>query len=202
MSVRLNTNKKQLSRERVISISFVDILIQAIFVLLVLLYVGYIDPKQRLLIESQAQAGRDFCNKNFPNDPVKCQQVLKQVTEEYKSTSNLRPCLPTKSVNAPPFSLQFRIKGANEIEFIRFTPEYLSYLKSTNQVERLSEALNLKPQIMTLNGIKERFSFVSEDNCYHTASLPASPELSVGLVTPIRSSIYSMFRAKQDTVNN
>ena len=39
------------SRERIISISFVDILIQAVFLLLLILMVGYIDPQDQLGLE-------------------------------------------------------------------------------------------------------------------------------------------------------
>ena len=77
------------SRERIIGISFVDILIQAVFLLLLILMVGYIDPEEQLLLEKidpnkneYDGVGRDLCHK-WNKSPIACR--------EYINTTNLGP---------------------------------------------------------------------------------------------------------------
>ena len=48
-------NQKAVSRERVVGISFVDILIQAVFILFLAVTIGYTDPMKLLKI-------KDCCN--------------------------------------------------------------------------------------------------------------------------------------------
>ncbi len=59
-------------------ISFVDILIQAVFVLLVALMAGYIDPADRLKIKEWEEAGKDLCVKKLNRDsPEACREYVK-----------------------------------------------------------------------------------------------------------------------------
>ena len=50
-------DQRRVSQERVIGISFVDILIQAVFVLLVALLVGYVDPEVKAKLDTDSIYG-------------------------------------------------------------------------------------------------------------------------------------------------
>ena len=80
-------DKRGVSRERIIGISFVDILIQAVFLLLLILMVGYVDPVQQLLYEKAVKdkptmnefegIGKDLCIKKFKKDsPIACREFI------------------------------------------------------------------------------------------------------------------------------
>jgi len=80
-------DKRGVSRERIIGISFVDILIQAVFLLLLILMVGYVDPVQQLLYEKAVEdkptinefegIGKDLCIKKFKKDsPIACREFI------------------------------------------------------------------------------------------------------------------------------
>jgi hypothetical protein len=71
-------SQRRVSQERVMGISFVDILIQAVFVLLVALMAGYIDPADRLKIKEWEEAGKDLCVKKLNRDsPEACREYVK-----------------------------------------------------------------------------------------------------------------------------
>jgi hypothetical protein len=70
------STQRRVSQERVMGISFVDILIQAVFVLLVALMVGYIDPAEQK-IEKYHAAGLDLCVKLKQNSPEACREYVK-----------------------------------------------------------------------------------------------------------------------------
>jgi len=72
-------DQKRVSQERVIGISFVDILIQAIFVLLVALFVGYVDPTVKVQMEQQSeygQVGKDLCHKLNKDSVEACREYI------------------------------------------------------------------------------------------------------------------------------
>jgi len=80
-------DQRRVSQERVIGISFVDILIQAVFVLLVALFVGYVDPTVKIDLENQAeygQVGKDLCHKLNKDSVEACREYVegRQVTVE------------------------------------------------------------------------------------------------------------------------
>lgn len=70
-------DRKAVSRERVIGISFADILIQAVFVLFIAMLIGYIDPDELDKIKEYQQAGLDACQKLNKDSPVECRQFVK-----------------------------------------------------------------------------------------------------------------------------
>ena len=77
-------NQKKVSQERVIGISFVDILIQAVFVLLLALMVGYMDPIQKLSLEKLSeygQVGKDLCHKLNKNSVAACREITEIVVQ-------------------------------------------------------------------------------------------------------------------------
>jgi hypothetical protein len=72
------SSQRRVSQERVMGISFVDILIQAVFVLLLALMVGYIDPAEMEKIEKYEAAGKDLCVKlKQPGSPEACREYVK-----------------------------------------------------------------------------------------------------------------------------
>lgn len=69
-------NSKKVSQERVMGISFVDILIQAVFLLLLILMVGYVDPVVQTKFEFY-EAGKDLCKKINKDSPQSCVEYIK-----------------------------------------------------------------------------------------------------------------------------
>ena len=67
-------DNRAVSRERVIGISFVDILIQAVFLLFAMLLIGYVDPLELLRIREYEEAGKDLCNKLVKDSPKACRE--------------------------------------------------------------------------------------------------------------------------------
>lgn len=73
-------DKRGVSRERVIGISFADILIQAVFLLLLILMVGYVDPILLYEIVDQHEfkgIGKDLCVKLNKDSPRACREYIK-----------------------------------------------------------------------------------------------------------------------------
>jgi hypothetical protein len=70
-------DRRSVSRERVIGISFVDILIQAVFVLLLALIVGYVDPLEKLEIKEYEEVGKDLCKKLNKDSVEACREFIK-----------------------------------------------------------------------------------------------------------------------------
>jgi hypothetical protein len=70
---------RRVSQERVIGLSFVDILIQTVFVLLIALFVGYLDPSIRIELEEKSaygQIGRDLCHKLNKDSAEACREYI------------------------------------------------------------------------------------------------------------------------------
>jgi hypothetical protein len=71
-------DRKKVSRERVIGISFIDILIQTVFVLMLAYVVGFVDPVQKLQLKEFYEAGKDLCKKRNIDSPIACREFLQQ----------------------------------------------------------------------------------------------------------------------------
>jgi len=72
-------DQRRVSQERVIGISFVDILIQAVFVLLVALFVGYVDPEVKAKLETDSmygEVGKDLCHKLNKDSIEACREYV------------------------------------------------------------------------------------------------------------------------------
>jgi len=72
-------DQRRVSQERVIGISFVDILIQAVFVLLIALIVGYVDPVVKIEMEAKSeygQIGKDLCHKLNKDSLQACREYV------------------------------------------------------------------------------------------------------------------------------
>jgi hypothetical protein len=151
-------NSKKISQERVMGISFVDILIQAVFLLLLILMVGYVDPIDQEKFKFD-EAGKDLCKKINKDSPQACVEFVKSnnveiivnptkpiiedfcqkrklTSEDCKKTldgiasnANLWPCIPPSSNSQLTRSIYWIIRAPGEIEFNRFSDEYINYLK-------------------------------------------------------------------------
>jgi hypothetical protein len=167
------SNQRRVSQERVLSVSFIDILIQAVFVLLISLMIGYIDPVDRLKISQYEQAGKDLCNKLNKDSPEACQEYIadKNIgvisgldgvgTEVCKrlgaknreecldainrefSKGSQLPCLKAPSQNSTLKSTTWEIKNPEEVVFLGFTPQYFDYLRERKDDRRAELARSL-----------------------------------------------------------
>ena len=90
-------NQKAVSRERVIGISFVDILIQAVFILFLALTVGYTDPMNLFKIKEYEQAGRDLCNKVNKDSVTECREVIDPIIDKELGKGMLALCIKPES---------------------------------------------------------------------------------------------------------
>ncbi len=197
-------NSKKVSQERVMGISFVDILIQAVFLLLLILMVGYVDPLEQIKYEF-AEAGKDLCHKLNKDSPGACVEYIKDKDvnvakpdpkpgdpsqdfcnkrqlspEDCKSTLdkmaadiNLWPCIPPSSRSRLTKSTFWVIRAPGEIEFKRFSEEYIKYLKDKGFSEKLSrvDAINSSgKKVYSSNEVISTFDFIKEDQCFHDSS--------------------------------
>ena len=165
---------RKVSQERVLGVSFIDILIQAVFVLLVALMIGYIDPVDRLKIELYEQVGLDLCTKLNKDSPEACREFIEgheiglvngfngvgnevcrrvqaktakeciDAIDSILANGSQLPCLKTVSQNSVPPSTEWEIKSPDEIIFNRFTINYLNYLKNKEDRSRLDLASRIQ----------------------------------------------------------
>jgi hypothetical protein len=167
----MNFDRKAVSRERVIGISFVDILIQAVFLLFVALSVGFTDPLNLLRIKEFEQVGKDLCNKVNKDDPKECQQVIEPVIEREIGKGKLALCLRVDGETRATASARFVVISPSKARFIEFSPRYLDYLKSKGEVDRLSKAVSIPRGIeLGIDDIESSFGFMREPKCFHNIS--------------------------------
>ncbi len=197
MTVPTLHSKKAVSRERVISISFIDVFVQALFLLLLLLTVGYMDPLDRLKIAKEREAGADFCKKHFPDDPVGCQQMREKVLSEWTGKSKLNPCLTPNSNQDVPQTVEFHILGPDQVDFRGFTTDYRRYLKQTGQIGKLEKIEQVKVGVRSLEQTKKDLGFVRESSCYHRAVIPFNTPIPENISGPLRRELNVMFRADE-----
>jgi hypothetical protein len=206
-------NSRKVSQERVMGISFVDILIQAVFLLLLILMVGYVDPLDQQIKFEFSEAGKDLCNKLDKDSPVACVEYIKDKDvnvskagpkpvdpsqdfcknrelspEECKNTLdkmasdiNLWPCIPPSSTTQLTKSTFWIISAPGEIEFNRFSKEYIKYLSDKGFTEKLSrvEAINASgKKVYSPNDVISTFGFIREDHCFHEHSISRTGKFS------------------------
>jgi hypothetical protein len=194
-------NSKKVSQERVMGISFVDILIQAVFLLLLILMVGYVDPEEKEKILLYEAAGKDLCNKLNKDSPQACVEHVKDKNievvnhqpkpidasefckkrqlspEDCKSTLdkmadnvNLWPCIPPTSTSQLTRSIYWIARAPGEIEFSRFSNEYIKYLKENDFSDKLKkvDAINASgKKIYSPSEVISTFGFIKEELCFH-----------------------------------
>lgn len=165
------TNRKAVSRERLIGISFVDILIQAVFILFLALTVGYTDPVNLLNIKEYAEAGKDLCTKINKDSVKECKEVIeKTIDKEAAKKGDLMLCLNPESKTNAALSARFVVLSPQEIRFDGFTPQYISYLEKRGDTERLTKAKATKTGVYPTNLIVQIFGFIRETNCFHSVA--------------------------------
>ena len=155
------------SRERIIGISFVDILIQAVFLLLLILIVGYVDPIESLKIKEYEDIGKDLCVKLNKDSPKACREYVentnigpiakpgfgnigadvckklgksteKDCREALNKLNSLWPCIQSKNKVKAPWAVNWEINSATTARFLGFSPEYVEYLSNKNDTSRLN----------------------------------------------------------------
>jgi hypothetical protein len=163
-------NKKAVSRERLIGISFVDILIQAVFLLFIALTVGYQDPVVIERIKEYAEAGQDLCNKVNKGSIKECVEVLGPVAEKEreKGSVKLTPCIKPTSENSLSITARFLVVSPQIIRFEGFTDTYRDYLKKNNDDFRLNKTQQIEPAEFTIGQVESRFGFIREKKCFHS----------------------------------
>lgn len=163
-------NQKAVSRERLIGISFVDILIQAVFLLFIALTVGYQDPVVIERIKEFAEAGKDLCNKVNKGSIKECVEVLGPVAEKEreKGTVKLVPCMKPTSETSLSVTARFLVVSPQTVRFEGFTDTYRDYLKNNNDEFRFNKSQQIRPAEFTIGEIESMFGFVREKNCFHS----------------------------------
>jgi hypothetical protein len=159
-------NKKAVSRERLIGISFVDILIQAVFLLFIALSVGYQDPEIIERIREYELFGKDICNKANKDSIKECREVVEPIIDKAYG-KGLSVCIKPKQPNQSILSARFLVLSPKEIEFIEFTSDYISYLEEKGDVDRLRQAKSIRRGVFFTENITSTFGFIREDKCFH-----------------------------------
>lgn len=195
-------DSKKVSQERVMGISFVDILIQAVFLLLLILMVGYVDPLDQIKFEFY-EAGKDLCKKINKDTPQACVEYIKDKEikvstpgpkdkdpsedfcnkrklsrEECKAkldqladNISLWPCIPPSSKSQLTVSSTlWTIHAPGQIEFNRFTDNYLAYIdkKGFTEIQKRVDAIkSSSKKFYTPADIALTFGFLREETCFH-----------------------------------
>jgi len=161
------------SRERIIGISFVDILIQAVFLLLLILIVGYVDPIERLKIKDYEDIGKDLCVKLNKDSPKVCREYIestnlgpvgnsefgklgsdvckklgknsvKECSEALDKVYSLWPCIESKDGVRSPWIAKWEINTLNTAKFLGFSEDYLKHLNSKEDFKRIARVRELE----------------------------------------------------------
>ena len=162
------------SRERIIGISFVDILIQAVFLLLLILIVGYVDPIESLKIKEYEDIGKDLCVKINKDSPKACREYVentkigpvgnnefgkigsevckklgkssaKDCSDALDKVYSLWPCIESKDGVRSPWIARWEINTLTSAKFLGFSDEYLKHLKTQEDTKRIAMVKALEP---------------------------------------------------------
>ena len=185
-------NQKAISRERLIGISFVDILIQAVFILFIALTVGYLDPIERFKIKDYAEAGKDLCNKVNKDSVKECREVIDPIIEKELNKGMLALCIKPESTDRSVVTARFIITSPTEARFLGFTPQYMNYLEKKGDIDRYQKAKLLSPGIYKIGSIDQNFSFLMEPKCIHTISSDFEGTLNRQEIDEIRKTILRL----------
>ena len=154
-----------------IGISFVDILIQAVFLLFVALSIGYIDPVSLLKIKEFEEVGKDLCTKINKDDPRECREIIEPVVERELGKGKLALCLEASASGRSTVSARFVALSPERARFEGFTAPYLEYLASKGDSKRLELARTIpKGSIINISEIELKFGFMREPSCFHSIS--------------------------------
>jgi hypothetical protein len=166
-------DSRAVSRERIIGISFVDILIQAVFLLLLILIVGYVDPIEILKLKEYEDIGKDLCVKMNKDSPKSCREFIditrigpvadnefskvgsdvckklgknsvKDCINALDKVYSLWPCIESKDGVRSPWIARWEINTLNSAKFLGFSEEYLKHLNSKEDSKRLDMVKSLE----------------------------------------------------------
>lgn len=179
----LFNNARNVSRERIIGISLVDILIQIVFVLFIALIAGYEDPENRLRKSEFEEAGRELCDTGpSGRDSIKkCVedfQKLKEVNGKADTENGkLIVCMPTSDRMHTNYAFKYTIVKRDSLKidkatiyFDGFTKEYFDYLNEHKMEKSLKSANAIKlGSVISVSKLEENFGFIREVDCYHEA---------------------------------
>ena len=163
-------NQKAVSRERLIGISFVDILIQAVFILFLALTVGYTDPMNLFKIKEYEQAGRDLCNKVNKDSVKECREVIDPIIDKELGKGMLALCIKPETNDRTVVTARFIVTSPTEVRFLGFSPQYLNYLEKNGDTGRQTRAMSVSTGLYTKDLIAQNFSFLMEPKCIHIIS--------------------------------
>lgn len=197
-----------MSRERIIGISLVDILIQIVFVLFIALIAGYEDPEIRLLKSEFEYAGRELCQtgpsgrdsiKKCVEDYAKLKEVNGKADNE---NGKLVACMPQSDGIHTNLAFNYTIvkRDSPEIDkakiyFDGFTKDYLDYLNEHKMEKSLKSAHAIKRGIISVLELEENFGFIREADCYHEArSINNDGEDSRKLAAPVRDRVNQVIK--------
>ena len=207
-------------------ISFVDILIQAVFLLLLILMVGYVDPVVQNNFEFH-EAGKDLCNKINKDSPIACVEFIKDkevavrnsgektldpskdfctkrklspkecksALDQMADNGSLFPCLQPASISQSTRATFFIIHAPGEIEFTKFSSEYLKYLEEQNFSEKLKKAEAISKsgkKMYSPAELTSYFDFVKEESCFHESNVGRPGKFSNSDLAKELSAIHSL----------
>ena len=185
-------NQKAISRERLIGISFVDILIQAVFILFIALTVGYLDPIERFKIKDYAEAGKDLCNKVNKDSVKECREVIDPIIEKELNKGMLALCIKPESTDRSVVTARFIITSPTEARFLGFSPQYMNYLEKKGDLDRYSKAKSLSPGTYKIGSIDQNFSFLMEPKCIPTVLIDFEGTLNRQEIDEIRRTLLKL----------
>ncbi len=185
-------NQKAISRERLIGISFVDILIQAVFILFIALTVGYIDPMERLEIKEFAQAGEDLCRKVNKDSVKECREIIEPIIDKELNKGMLALCIKPESSDRSVVTARFVITSPTEARFLGFSSQYMRYLENKADLDRLSKAKSLSPGSYKIGSIEQNFSFLMEPKCIHSVLIDFEGTLNRQEIDEIRRTLLKL----------
>jgi hypothetical protein len=185
-------NQKAISRERIIGISFVDILIQAVFILFIALTVGYLDPIERFKIKDYAEAGKDLCNKVNKDSVKECREIIDPIIEKELNKGMLALCIKPESTDRSVVTARFIITSPTEARFLGFSPQYMNYLEKKGDLDRYSKAKLLSPGTFKIGSIDQNFSFLMEPKCIHTVLIDFEGTLNRQEIDEIRRTLLKL----------
>lgn len=199
--MRALSNERKVSRERIIGLSLVDILLQAVFLLFVALVIGYEDPQIRLLQSEYQIAGRDLCQKDGPgrDSVTKCVEDLKRAKEfrnkhSGANAANLFACMPKDKTSTKP-AASFSLLTSSSFRFNEFTSDYYAYLTERSDTQRLAAAKSVRPgTVLSSAEIEKVFYFVREAECYHDTSSSPAPTMSAQESDKARGVLRATFK--------
>lgn len=197
-----------MSRERIIGISLVDILIQVVFVLFIALIAGYEDPEIRLRNSKFEDAGRELCQtgpsgrdsiKKCVEDYAKLKAVNGKADNE---NGKLVACMPQSDGKSthPAFKYTVAKRDSLKIDkakiyFHGFTKDYLDYLNEHKMERSRKLADAIKEGFISVSELEKNFGFIREADCYHEAqSIHNDVEDSQKLANPVKGRVNKVIR--------